>query len=421
MSRGRRRVVAVVVALAVAALAAAATSQQISAPPAGPTVAHGGISRSGVQGDARYRIFVPRAWNGGLVLFAHGYEGEGPGPGSVQVSPLGMHLAGHGYAWAASGYRSRGYRPDRFIADTLALRELIVREIGAPRWTIIHGQSMGGHVAIGSLELHPGVYQGALIECGIIDGVGLVDFLKAYTAAAEYVSGIRLLDAPDAATFARVVSEQWLPIMGAPGAYTAKGRQFDSIVKHLMGGDLPLRIEGMKQRYLMNLNPRDPGPEKAQEFARHASTTHIRYRIDPGLSIDEAELNARIRRIAPAPGARSRENDPVFAELTGRITVPVLTLHETADFRVPFRLQADYRRRTLAAGTSHLLVQRAVRWPGHCAFDGEVREQTFDDLVAWIERGTVPAGDDVLSGGMATLGRRWTPVPHALDRPRASR
>ncbi len=29
---------------------------------------------------------------------------------------------------------------------------------------------------------------------------------------------------------------------------------------------------------------------------------------------------------------------------------------------------------TLAAGTSHLLVQRAVRWGGHCGFEG-VREQ----------------------------------------------
>ena len=62
-----------------------------------------------------------------------------------------------------------------------------------------------------------------------------------------------------------------------------------------------------------------------------------------------------------------------------------MAIHETGDTRVPFVLQQQYRRRTLAAGTSHLLVQRAVRWPGHCAFDGEIREQAFDDLVAWME------------------------------------
>ena len=71
----------------------------------------------------------------------------------------------------------------------------------------------------------------------------------------------------------------------------------------------------------------------------------------------------------------------------------------------------------MAAGTADWLVQRAVRWPGHCVFDGEVREQAFDDLVAWIERGTKPAGDDALAADMATLGRRWTPVSHPEDLP----
>ncbi|HEY2993298.1 MAG TPA: hypothetical protein VGM22_10815, partial [Methylomirabilota bacterium] len=62
-----------------------------------------------------------------------------------------------------------------------------------------------------------------------------------------------------------------------------------------------------------------------------------------------------------------------------------------------------------------LLVQRAVRWPGHCAFDSEIRDQAFDDLVAWVEKGVKPAGDDVLTADRATLGRRWTPRPHPAD------
>ena len=160
-----------------------------------------------------------------------------------------------------------------------------------------------------------------------------------------------------------------------------------SVVKHLAGGDLPLRLDGMKPRYLMNLNPRDPGPQRAQEFARHADTRHIRYDIDPGLGVDAATLNREVRRITPAAGARSRDANPVFAELKGKIRVPLMTIHETADFRVPFRLQQDYRRRAEAAGSGHLLVQRAMRWPAHCSFDGAMRQQAFDDLVAWMERG----------------------------------
>jgi hypothetical protein len=47
------------------------------------------------------------------------------------------------------------------IEDLLALRELFLKEIGRPQWSIIYGQSMGGHIVVASLELHPGVYQGA--------------------------------------------------------------------------------------------------------------------------------------------------------------------------------------------------------------------------------------------------------------------
>ena len=75
----------------------------------------------GVLGNARYLINVPADWNGGLVMFAHGYEGEGSGRGSVLSEPLADHLAERGYALAASGYRAWGYRPDWFLLDMLAL------------------------------------------------------------------------------------------------------------------------------------------------------------------------------------------------------------------------------------------------------------------------------------------------------------
>src|SRR5712691_12974317 len=148
----------------------------------------------GVLAGTPYLINVPLDWNGGLVIFAHGYQGEGSGAGTVRGSPLDQHLTQRGYAWAASGYRAWGYRPDWFLLDLLALRAHFINRFGQPRWTIIHGQSMGGHVSIASLELHPDAYQGALIECGVIDGVGLADWLPAYTAAAEYFSGLPLFD-----------------------------------------------------------------------------------------------------------------------------------------------------------------------------------------------------------------------------------
>jgi hypothetical protein len=139
---------------------------------------------------------------------------------------------------------------------------------------------------------------------------GLADFLYAYTAAAEYIGGVPLLDAPDRQTFHRRVNEQWVPAVGTPGAFSQRGRRFESVVKHLLG-EPPLWREGL--------------------------------------------------------------------------------------------------------GPADLLVQRAARWPGHCTFDSDVRDQAFEGLVKWIERGVKPADDDVLTTDRASPGRRWTPRPHPAD------
>ena len=410
--KGRRLVALLVLGFAVVA------SRASDAPRAESQRA--AISRSGVLGGADYLIEVPENWRGGLVVFAHGIQ-RGPGPGAVTAPPIGIHAVDKGHAWIASGYRAREYQPHLFIEDLVALRELFLKEIGPPRWTIIYGQSMGGHIVVASLELRPGLYQGGLAECGLVDGISIADYLFAYTAAAELISGVPLLDAPDKETFARLLNERVVPALGMPGAYTARGRQFDSVVKYLMGADrvgndLPLRLQGLQRRYLMNMIHRDPDVEKeSTPGGRAASTVHIRYRIDPGLGLTEDELNARVRRLRPSKEGRSAAATPGYAERTGKLTVPLITLHETGDAWVPLSLEQSYRRRTIAAGTDHLLVQRVHRAPSHCGFDGEMREQAFDDLVAWVERGVRPPGEDVLAPDLSRIGLRWTPILYPND------
>jgi len=377
------------------------------------------ISRSGQLDGADYVIEVPEGWRGGLVVFAHGIQ-RGPGRGDLRMLPIGSHVLAAGHAWIASGYRAREYQPHLFIEDLVALRELFLKEIGTPRWSIIYGQSMGGHIAVASLELRPGLYQGGLSECGLVDGIGIADYLMAYTAAAELISGVPILEAPDRQAFGPLLGEV-VRALGMPGSYTTRGRQFDSVVKYLMGADragndLPLRSQGLEARYLLNIMHRPRNVEnEPNPGLRAASTAHVKYRIDPGLGLTEEELNARVRRIHPVKDARSPTVNPVYAERTGRLTAPLLTLHETGDAWVPLSLEQSYRRRTIAAGTDHLLVQRAVRAPSHCGVDGDTRRQAFDDLVAWIERGVRPDGEDLLAADLSRIGLKWTPYPHPAD------
>ena len=389
-----------------------------SEPP--PAAAQGAtITRNGQLGGADYMIQVPEGWRGGLVVFAHGIQ-RGPGRGDLRMLPIASHVLARGHAWIASGYREREYQPHLFIEDLVALRELFLKEVGAPRWSIIYGQSMGGHITVASLEQRPGLYQGGLSECGLVDGIGIADYLMAYTAAAELISGVPILDAPDRLAFGPLL-EGIVRALGMPGSYTARGRQFDSVVKYLMGADragneLPLRLQGLQARYLLNIMHRPRNLEnEPNPGLRAASTGHVKYRIDPGLGLTEDELNASVRRIHPVKDARSPAVNPVYAEPTGRLTVPLLTLHETGDAWVPLSLEQSYKRRTIAAGTDHLLVQRVVRAPSHCGVDGDTRRQAFDDLVAWIERGVRPDGEDVLAPDLSRVGLKWTPYLHPED------
>jgi pimeloyl-ACP methyl ester carboxylesterase len=392
-----------------------ATAQAAAAPSAATRIRDprftplpGARAEYGVYDGGAYRIEIPDGWNGALILYAHGYRGDGPDL-SVSNPPIRDHLIANGYAWAASSFRVNGYRPDVGLADTLALKQLFIEHHGEPRRTILEGSSMGGHILFAALELHPSEFDGGLAECPAI-GIGALDYLAAFGAAAEYIGGVDLFDAPDAQTFIRRVMREWLPAVGFAQAPTEKGLALQSVGKYLMGGDFPFWREGLAARLTQAANLlllSDPN-RRESPGGRATSTRDIAYQIDPGLGYTAEELNRNIRRFDPMPGARSEDSDPVFAELTGRLSAPVIALHTTGDAFVPFGLQQEYRRRTIEAGTADLLVQRAIRRPGHCQFEVAEVTRAFDDLVAWIDQGTPPAGDDVLSPDLASLGLRWT-------------
>jgi hypothetical protein len=77
--------------------------------------------------------------------------------------------------------------------------------------------------------------------------------------------------------------------------------------------------------------------------------------------------------------------------------MPVLTMHTLGDLFVPFSMEQLYARRVAAHGDSGLLVQRAIRDIGHCAFSEGELNQAFGDLARWVHEGVRPAGDDVLT------------------------
>ncbi len=362
----------------------------------------------GMLGRAAYRIEIPDSWNGELVLYAHGFAGFGTEVAVENIPrPLREYLITRGYAWAASSYSENGYVPGIGADDTLALKRHFAATFGEPTRTYLVGASMGGNVVTLALEHHIGEYDGGLALCGALGGIEQIDYLISWVALAEYFSGLTFPIGEPGADLAPIFLTQ-LPLrLGTPQLPTAAGRRFASAVKYLTGGPRPFFAEGFAEQYLVNFGLAMVDPGRRLLVARAATNADHVYTIDPGLGVTPEELNAGVRRFAPDPTARNAEAHPDAVPTTGRLSAPLLTLHNTGDLFVPISLEQSYLAKARAAGTADLLVQRAIRAGGHCRFSAEELTTAFEDLVRWVRDGVRPAGDD-LSGDLADIGRQFT-------------
>lgn len=372
------------------------------------TALEGAKAYFGQLGRAAYRIEMPDAWNGELVMYAHGFAGFGTEV-AVESPPraLRRYLVANGFAWAASSYSENGYVPGIGADDTLALKKHFAAEFGEPKRTYIAGQSMGGNVVALALENHASDYDGGLALCGALGGIEQIDYLASWVAVAEFTSGLTFPIGEPGANLAPIFLNDLPRMLGTPGALTPRGEQFASAMKWLTGGPRPFFAEGFAEQYFVNFGLVMLDPERKLLVNRAATNDGAQYRIDQGLGLTAEQLNAGVRRYPSDPAARNAEAHPDAVPTTGRISAPLLTLHNTGDLFVPISLEQSYRAKVEAAGKGNLLVQRAIRAGGHCQFSEQELTTAFADLVAWVRDGVPPEGED-LSGDLRNAGLKFT-------------
>src|SRR5438309_4086524 len=131
-----------------------------------------------VVGDiagARFQVQVPQPWNGTLVLYSHGYmRSGGPAPDLPADAPdaaTRQWLLEHGYALAASGYSKQGWAVQQAFHDQVALLDRFSGlGFGRPTRVVAWGDSMGGLITAGLVQLHPDRFAGAIPMCGVVAG-----------------------------------------------------------------------------------------------------------------------------------------------------------------------------------------------------------------------------------------------------------
>jgi len=378
----------------------------------------------GIHTGAGYRIEVPENWNGELVLYCHGYRGMGLEL-TVSNPSIRKYLVDHGYAWAASSYRTNAYDVKAGVMDTHALAKFFNDLVGKPKRTYIMGHSMGGHITGVAIEQYPKSFDGALPMCGVMGDCELFDFFLDYQIVAQWLTDIHV-GFPFPPEYSTVMVPQMkLELGGGPGfpvTLSADGITLRTATKYFSGGDRPLFNQAFiswgnflfGQGLSPTLGPITPGNVMGNMDSVYQLDN------DPALSTEELLLNAQVLRVTPDPQGRHPNGLANVPSISGDIKIPVLSLHTIGDLFVPFLMEQIYAQRVASQGKSELLVQRAIRDVGHCGFTTLEQEIAFADLVKWVENGEKPYGDDVLTPSVVAdpkYGCQFTPVRHPASDP----
>jgi len=377
----------------------------------------------GVHGGAGYRIEVPENWNGELVLYCHGYRGIGLEL-TVSNPSIRKYLVDHGYAWAASSYRTNAYDVKAGVMDTHALAKFFNGLVGKPKRTYIIGHSMGGHVTGVAIEQYPKSFDGALPMCGVMGDRELFDYFLDYQVVAQWLTEINV-GFPFPMDYSTVIVPQMISELGTPfpAVLNQDGVKLRTATKYFSGGDRPLFDTAFVAwgTFLFGQGISTDTRSPLVPGIVNDNTDRV-YQLDDNsaLSGEEILLNDEVLRVAADPQGRHPNGLANIPSISGDIKIPVLSLHTVGDLFVPFLMEQVYAQRVAAQGKSGLLVQRIIRDVGHCGFTTAEQEVAFADLVKWVEQGIKPLGDNVLNPLVVAdpkYGCEFTPVRHPASDP----
>ena len=320
---------------------------------------------------AVYRIYMPdlSCWNGGLVIFAHGYVPPQVAPLAIpedQLTINGVSLPGLinqlGYAFALSSYRKNGLAIKEGILDSEDLVNVFNQQVHvAPQKVYIAGASEGGLVSALSIEQLANVYNAALPACGPIGDFRLqLNYIGDFRVIFDYffpgvIPGNPVAIPPE--TIAGWNPNQIIAVLHANPSATA---QFLKVTQFPVGPDANTTAQNIVGLLAYNvLGANDATAELGGQPYDN------RFRIYFGSSND-LRLNLKVERFSADPKALAEI--AAHYQTTGKLSRPAVTLHTTSDPIVPYLHEPLYTLKTLFSGSALEHVNLPVSAYGHCNF-----------------------------------------------------
>ncbi|WP_284619174.1 alpha/beta hydrolase [Aquabacterium humicola] len=362
----------------------------------------GGRDRAG----AFYLIAMPADWNGRLVVHAHG----GPFLGAPTAKRIEDDLTRWaivpraGYAWAGSSFHQGGVAVRSAAEDTERVRGLFIRHVAKPKLTLLHGQSWGASVAAKGAETYTAgqPYDGLLLTSGVLAG-GTRAYDMRLDLREVYQVLCRNHPRPDEAAY-----PLW---MGLPEGSTMTTAELAKRADECLGLGRPAAQRTPEQaQKLKTIVDVLHIPERAvmghlnwatfhfQDIARRSGGKPVFGNVDARYrgSADDATLNAAVARTATDAAALARFADDT--DPTGRIPVPVLTVHGIHDPTAFVEMQHTFAQTMAAAGRGDALVQTFTDDHEHSYLSDATYVALLDALVRWVETGAKPTPQQVSDG-----------------------
>jgi hypothetical protein len=376
----------------------------------------------GEHSGANYKIVVPDAWNGTLVVLAHGYRDKADHAGEVDnrsamdagFTAIANGLAAQGYAVAATSYRDNGWAVKESIHDITALRALFNGLVGKPETALLMGFSLGSFVTATLAEQRGGLFDGYLPACGVLAGAPRAwDMGAAGMLAYKLIFGLPSswgtpADADNDVDFETEVFPTLFGQVLDPLNY---GKwEFIRLVSGARGPTVPLppvlypswlftnffffteaRAEAERRAggpYVQNVTHSYSLPASEQAYL-----AMLGFNAAPVL----AAMNAS-ERFSGKQSARNYMSH--YATFTGKLSDPVLTIHTKWDTLVPWPHESAYAETVAAAGASDLLVQASTNGLGHCNFSPSEIGAAVALLESWVETGVKPSAATLAAFGL---------------------
>jgi hypothetical protein len=378
---------------------------------------------------------IPNAWNGHLIVYAHGGPYVVPPTADTNKTDLAKYAieVERGFGWVASTYRREGYGVQMAVEDTEHARQFFVERIRQPRRTILHGASYGGLVGAKLIEKQfkkadgTSAYDGAFLNSGFVIGAARGhDFrLDLRTVYQYYCKNLPRPDEPQYPLWSglpagakvalkdiQTLIDECTGLTMAAGARSAQQKQNLANILGVMRFPEALLLRHMQAATFLFREIAERTTNGRNAF----SNVGVTYKG----SSDDVALNRDVARFTADPAAVAALK--ADGEPTGAMSIPTISIHSINDPQVAVEVQTPYRDAVNAAGNGERLVQAYTDERAHTQQSGPELAASIEALMQWIEQGKKPSPQSIA----ATCQRlrvevdgpcRWQPefVPKAYE------